>query len=431
MEPSRLDEVASLLRQIQGNARTCVLAEPLFVIPFSMYTTYASVYMLRLHVTPTQIGLITTLGLIFQIFSAMMSGYLTDRMGRRNALWVFDVVSWSCGTLFWALSQNFWWFVLAAILNSFQRIPTTAWYCLLVEDTPADKRTFVFRGLQFVSVLGGMFAPIGGILIHHFTLVPAVRIMYAFACVSMSTMIFVRQRGLHETDIGLRKRQESQSFDLHEAMANYTMTIRGILQNRTLLLWFSVYVLWNIQASIQSAFTSVFQVAYLDIPASLISLFPAITSVTTMALLVGLLPRFREEHAKRLMAVGFSFLGSSYLLLTITPKDTLWPVLFSTVLAAAGTIIANPYVESVVANAIDDERRATMLSVLNVLILVFTSPAGIIAGWTYGIDPRIPMWLIVAVFGCSIALLGLSTLATRRRMRSGSRVEPQSAATDV
>jgi hypothetical protein len=68
-------------------------------------------------------------------------------------------------------------------------------------------------------------------------------------------------------------------------------------------------------------------------------------------------------------------------------------------------------VESVVANAIDDEHRATMLSVLNVLILVFTAPAGIISGWTYSIDPRIPMCLVVGTF-----LLGmLFTLRAKRR----------------
>lgn len=387
-----------MLRLIQGNARTCVFMEPLFVIPASMYTTYASVYMLKLHVTETEIGLVTTLNLLLQIFSAFMSGYLTDRMGRRKALWVFDVVSWSLGTIVWAISQNFWWFVLAAFLNSFQRIPSTAWYCLLVEDTEPKKRTYVFTGLQIVSVIGGLFAPIGGILVDHFSLVPATRIMYAFACLSMSAMIYFRHVGLHETEIGLRKMHTRRKAHFKHDLSDYLVILKQILHNRTLMLLFAVYVLWNIQTTIRTTFVSVYQVEYLHIPAALISLFPAISSAAMVILLLIAIPRFREEQAKTLMNIGFLFLIAANFILVVMPKgEFLWVVL-STVCAAVGTIIANPYVESVVANAIDDEHRATMLSVLNVLILAFTSPAGIIGGWTYSIDPRIPLCLVIAIF---------------------------------
>lgn len=87
-------------------------------------------------------------------------------------------------------------------------------------------------------------------------------------------------------------------------------------------------------------------------------------------------------------------------------------VVVSTILAAMGTIIANPYVESVVANAIDDEHRATMLSVLNVMILAATSPAGVIGGWTYSIQPSIPMFLVILVFLVSILLVWWASRTT-------------------
>lgn len=379
--------------------------EPLFVIPASMYTTYASVYMLHLHVTAVGLGFVTTLNLLLQMVSAFISGYLTDRMGRRKALWLFDVVSWSLGTLVWAISQNFWWFVLAAFLNSFQRIPSTAWYCLLVEDTAPEKRTFVFTGLQIVSVVGGLFAPIGGILVSHFSIVPATRIMYAFACVSMSAMIYFRHIGLHETDIGLRKMQERDRFHFTRDLGEYIRILRQISKNRALILLFAVYVLWNIQTAISTTFVSVYQVDYLGIPVALISFFPAISSVAMVALLVTIVPRFREDQSKWLMNLGFSVIALANVILLVMPKGHFVWVVVSTALTAIGTIIANPYVESVVANAIDDEHRATMLSVLNVLILACTSPAGIIGGWTYSIDPRIPILIIVLAFICAIGLV--------------------------
>lgn len=361
--------------------------------------------MLGLHVTDTELGLITTFGLVLQIFTSFVSGYLTDRMGRRKSLWLFDVVSWSVGTLLWAISQNFWWFVLAAFLNSFQRIPATAWYCLLVEDTEPDKRTHVFTGLQIVNVIGGLFAPIGGILVNHFSLIPGTRIMYVIACISMSAMIYLRHRGLHETEIGIRKMQEQAHVDFRQELLKYFIVVKQIFRNRTLLLLFGVYVLWNIQVTIRNTFLPVYQIDYLRIPAALISIFPAISSLSMVILLFTVVPRFREEYARLLMNLGFLLLIIASVILVVMPKGSFLWVVISTVLAAVGTIIANPYVESVVANAIEDEHRATMLSVLNVLILACTSPAGIIGGWSYSIDPRISMWLVVGTFVLSVAFV--------------------------
>src|SRR5579875_474663 len=399
--------------QVRGNARSCVLAEPLFVIPYNMYTTYASVYMLDLHVSDAGLGIVTTINLILQMLSAFVSGYLTDRMGRRKALWLYDIVSWSFATLVWAVSQNVWWFLLAAVLNGFQRIPATAWYCLLVEDTPVDKRTWVFTGLQIVSVVGGLFAPIGGILVNHLSLVPATRVMYLFACLSMSVMIYVRHLGLRETDIGLRKMTERHTFDARSEWHSYMAVVQQIVKNRRLLLLFAVYVLWNIQTTIRTTFVSVYQIDYLHIPASLISLFPAISSLSMMALLFTAVPRFREEHAARWMNAGFVLIGLANLVLVIMPEGNFAWAVVSTVLAAIGTIIANPFVESVVANAMDDEQRATMLSVLNVMILACTSPAGVIGGYTYSINPQIPMDLVMVTFVISIILVWM---ANRRQI---------------
>lgn len=418
---AQTEVTSALFQQIQGNARTCVVMEPLFVIPASMFTTYASVFMLGLHVTDTQLGLITTLGLVLQIFTSFVSGYLTDRMGRRKTLWLFDVISWTMGTLLWAVAQNFWWFVVAAMLNSVQRIPATAWYCLLVEDTEPEKRTHVFTGLQIVGVIGGLFAPLGGILVGHFSLIPATRIMYAIACISMSAMIYFRHVGLRETEIGLRKMQEGTHADFRGELSKYLLVTKQIFQNRTLLLLFGVYVLWNIQVTIRNTFLPVYQIDYLRIPAALISIFPAISSLAMIILLFTVIPRFREESARLFMNMGFLLLIIASVILVVMPKGSFVWVVISTVLAAVGTIIANPYVESVVANAIDDEHRATMLSVLNVLILACTSPAGIIGGWSYSIDPRISMWLVVATFVLSVVFVTFARHTSAAANQNSSR----------
>lgn len=97
-----------LFARLQGNSRGCLAFEPFFLIPFSMFSTYATLYMYELGVTEMNIGWITTIGLIVQVLSSFISGYLTDRLGRKRAILYFDLLSWSLATLLWAFSQNLW-----------------------------------------------------------------------------------------------------------------------------------------------------------------------------------------------------------------------------------------------------------------------------------------------------------------------------------
>jgi DHA1 family tetracycline resistance protein-like MFS transporter len=394
-----------LFKRIQGNARGCLIYEPLFLLPFSMLSTYASVYMLGLGVNEKQIGLITTIGLALQIATSFISGYLTDRMGRRRALLYYDLLSWSLAALIWAISQNFWYLLIAAVLNSFLRVPNTAWYCLLVEDTDPKDRSIVFRVLQLIGIIGGLFAPLGGLLVHHFTLVPAMRIMYILFAISVTIMFIGRNFSTNETEIGIRKRKESKTLKLKNNIQEYMLAIKSILNSPMLLMIFVVYAFFNFQSTLSTTYLSIYLVKALNINDALIAVFPAVSSIAMLVLMFFVIPRFHENKANHYIIGGFALGILSNVILITSAPGTILPVILSTLLAAAGTMIASPYLEAVVANSLDDEQRAKMFSILQVLVLLFVSPSGLIGGWTYSIDPRLPFILIIAAFTASIALM--------------------------
>lgn len=379
--------------------------EPLFVIPFNMYATYASVYMLELGLSETQIGLVTSICLVVQIFSSFISGYLTDRMGRRSALLVFDLISWGIPVFIWAVAQNFWYFLVAAIINGFQKVPNTAWYCLLVEDTDPKDRSFVFTVLQLIGVLAGFFAPLGGLLVRHYTLIPAMRIMYVITGISMITMFLGRNKATHETGIGIRKRQESKQAGLKKGLAEYSYAIKLMLSNKPLMLIFGVYILNNFQMTMRGTYLSIYLVDALKLNDALISVFPAVSSVAMLVLMFLAVPRFNADRYERYMMLGFSISIAANIVLILAPVGNVLLVIISTILAAAGAIIANPYLEAAVANAIDDENRAKIFSILTVFILICISPTGVIGGWTYTIDPRLPFMLVTLAFIGGMALM--------------------------
>jgi MFS family permease len=360
--------------------------------------------MLELGVKETQIGLITSIGLALQIFTSFISGHLTDSLGRRKALLIFDLLSWSVASLIWAISKNFWYFLIAAIVNSFQKVPNTAWYCLLVEDTDPKDRSAIFTVLQIISVIAGFFAPLGGLLVNRFTLIPAVRIMYLIAFASMTTMFFMRNKFTYETEISIKKRSENTRINFIESLKEYKEVTKEIFTNKALLILFSIYILNNFQMTMGRTYLSIYLVDALKLNKALISIFPAISSIAMLLLLFLVMPRFKEENSNRYMVVGFiASMLASLILVSTPPHNVVW-VTISTIMTGIGSMLANPYLEATMANSIADDDRAKILAILTVLILVFVSPSGIVGGWTYTINPRIPFLLIALAFLMNISL---------------------------
>jgi DHA1 family tetracycline resistance protein-like MFS transporter len=395
----------TLFRNLHGNSKACLVFEPLFLIPYSMFAVYATVYMYQMGFSATTIGWISSLGLFVQFFSSLISGYITDRLGRKAALLYFDLVSWTVATLLWALADNVWFFIIAAFANGFQKIPSTAFYCLLVEDSTPKERTHVFTALQFISIIGGMFAPLGGLLVSHFTIIPAVRIMYLIAFVCMTIQFFARNHYTHETEIGLRKLQEAKNADVSKVLLEYGEIVRNIMKNHSLLLMFGVYILFHFQNTINSTFLSLYMVEYLQMESWLISIFPAVSAVVMLFSMWFILPRIPEHYTINAMTYGLALSLVGNLLLTVVSPGHIIGLILSTILTAVGFVVVGPILESVVANVIDDEHRAKIFAVLSVLILAFISPAGIIGGWAFHFDPRIPFLLVAAAFFLSIILM--------------------------
>ncbi|WP_342549501.1 MFS transporter [Paenibacillus sp. FSL P2-0089] len=393
--------------RLEGNSRGCLTFEPFFLIPYSMFSTYATLYMYELGLTELNIGWITTIGLLVQVFSSLLSGYLTDRLGRKRAILYFDLLSWSLATLLWAFSQNLWFFAAAAVINGFQRVPHIAFYCLIVEDTRPSDRTYVFTLLQIIGVIGGLFAPLGGLLVHQYGMVTGMRIMYVLAFLFMTFQFVGRHLTTRETEAGIRKRQETRELGLRESMIEYGGAFRDLGAERNLLLIFGVYILFNFQATLKSTYLYLYLADYIQLDSGILSMFPAVSSVIMLLTLWLLMPRIPDQSESRAMKAGFGLSALSNAMLVLYPSASFVWIGLSTILAAVGLMISSPYLEAAVQNAIDDEKRAKVFSMLSVLILVFTAPAGIIGGWAYKLDPRIPLWLVTAAFVASYVLLHL------------------------
>jgi MFS transporter, DHA1 family, tetracycline resistance protein len=316
------------------------------------------------------------------------------------------------------LAQNFTYFLIAAIINSIVRIVQTSWSCLLIEDTRPTRRVHVYTWIRVAGTLAGFFAPLAGILVGTLGLVPAVRRLYLFAFVMMTSMFLIRNRITKETEIGLRKMQESRSLDLRRILAEYRIALSLLIRSPKLLLAFAMVLFSNMQLVIRQTFLSILLHNGLEVPMELIAAVPAVYSIVMMAVFVFWMPSLGRVDPARSLLTGLSFWLIGVLMLVLSPPGRFGLVLIATVFDAVGAGIVFPVSESMLANTVADEHRAKITSILNSVSFAFLAPFGYLGGVLSSVSPKLPFVLVLATVliraGLLKSLKKASRSATRR-----------------
>ena len=414
--PKVLTPIADSLRAFKGNSRTCILVEPIWGISYNLFVPYASLYMLSLGVNEAGIGAIASLGMILQMFWSLSGGWITDRLGRRRTSLIFDLISWSAPTLIWAFARDFKWFLAAAMLNSAVRVVHISWSCLFIEDSEPKQRVSLYTWISVAGTVSGFFAPAAGILVKTFGLVPATRALYFFAFVAMTTMFFLRNAFTKETEIGKQRIEESKRSNARATLAEYRDAFRILLSRRETLVAFLLSVLSNIHLQTRNSFLSVVLTKGVGLPPALISAFPPLAAATTLAVYLLVIPRIKRVRGALFLSLGANVVGN--LAIFFAPgadasgpigASTLAAVILGTFAVAVGTGVAGPVVDAVLANSVDERKRATIMSIIYTLMFAISAPFGWLTGILAGAGKRLP-----ALFAAA-SMLAASLLALRIR----------------
>jgi MFS family permease len=411
--------IRSLL-ELRGNARACIYTEPLWGIPYNLYIPYVSVYMLAFGLTDSQIGLIASISFFFQIITSLLSGALTDKLGRKKTTLIFDFLAWSVPTLIWAVAQNFNYFVIAAIINSFWRVTMNSWTCLMVEDAEPEHLVDMYAWVYISGQLAVFFAPIAGLLIATFSLVPTMRGLYLLACVLMTLKFFVLNAYVTETRVGTVRMQESRHQSLFSVLNEYPGVLKQILRTPATLYTLGIMLALSICNLISGNFWAIIVTQKLNIPASDLSLYPFARSALMMLFFFIIQPRIKEMHFKIPMLVGFACYISAYILLINLPEKSYFLLLISVLLEACGMTTVGPLLDKMTVVTVDPQERARILSIMYVTVIVLTSPFGWIAGTLSSADRVLPFLL-------SLGLYGVGALLTWQAARLSQKLAGQPA----
>jgi MFS family permease len=403
------------LKSLTGNPRGCVYTEPLWGIPFNLYIPYVSIYMVALGLSEKQIGLIVSISWGFQIFLALLSGVVTDKLGRRLTTLVFDILSWSVPALISAVAQNFWYFLAAGIINSVWRITHNSWTCLMVEDADQSQLVDIYTWVYIANQLVGFVAPLAGILIGVFSLVPTMRGLYIFAAIMFTVKAIVTYQMTQETAQGKIRLHETRRQSAFSVLSEYKGVFRDLLQSSQTLYTAGIMLVISISAMVSGNFWAIIVTEKLHIPAQNLAVFPFVKSAIMLLFFFMVMPRLNKIHYQLPLTIGFLGFVISQVLLITAPNQGYIFLLISVFLEACSFAAVSPLVDQMIVLTIDPKERARIQSILYVGIILLTSPFGWVAGTLSEINKDLPFTLNIFLFVIGAVLAYLAGKASQER----------------
>jgi len=402
--------LVNTFRSLDSNSKAVVGTEPLWGIPFNLYIPFVSLYKATLGLSDTRIGLIASVVMFVSVISGLLSGAITDKLGRRLTTFLADLLSWSIPCLLWAFSQNFWWFMVAAAFNGLWQISNTSWHCLLVENVEKKHIVNVSQLIHLAGQLVVLFAPLSGLMVRNLTVVPAMRILYVFAFFSMTAKFIVMYRYAGETEQGKRRMAETSGVSFFSLLSGYTGVLKSILQSHDIVKVVLLSVFLSINTTAVSTFFGLYVTQNLGLPEEYLAYFPILRAVIMLFFYLVLTHRLDKASFKAPMLVGMVLSLASLGLLVLsfgmagTPSVIFMIVLFI-VLEAFGFAMVMPRRDSLMAIFVNPQERARMVCIINVLITVFAMPFGYISGWLSSMDRRLPFMLAITMVVAAFALV--------------------------
>lgn len=402
----RKHPLIELLKHNKGNPRTLILMEPLWGIPYNLIAPFATLYMYSQGITDVQIGLILSIAMFVQVFFSFFGGIITDKMGRKFTTIMGDFFGWTVACLIWSISGNFWLFLIAVLFNSFEQINQTAWYCLLIEDAEPKDLLGIYTWVNIGGLIAIFFAPISGLLINSFTVVPVVRVLYLVFAVNMLIKVIVTFRFCKETRQGKIRMAETKDTSVLQMLYEYKYLIPKVLKNKEIMKVLIVSVILYITNLVSTNFFSLYVTQELGIASRYLAFFPILNAAVMLIFLIGIQHRLEFVKFRIPMWSGLVLYAAAAILLILAPiGNILVIIIYVFVVAVAGALVM-PRKDALIQLSINPEERARINALIMSFTIAFSSPFGYFAGWLSSIDRRLPFVFTFTIFIVAIIIVG-------------------------
>lgn len=389
----------------RGNPRTLVLIEPLWGIPYNLISPFATLYMYTQGITDLQIGLILSITMVVQVLLSFFGGILSDKLGRKFTTMMGDFFGWAMACLVWAVSNNFWAFLVAALLNCFEQINQTAWYCLLIEDARPKDLVGIYTWVSIGGLVAIFFAPLSGLFISSYSIVPVVRVLYILFALTMLIKTFITFRFCRETKQGQIRRAETRGVSILHMLGEYRQLIPSLLKNRSVLKAVAVSVILFITNMVSTNFFGLYVTQRLGLSENFLALFPILNAAVMLIFMVGFQHRMNAAQFRLPLWIGLALYAVGALVLIFSPADSLLFVLLYVFVAAVAAALVNPRKDALLQLNLTSQERARLNALIMASTIALSSPFGYLAGWLSSLDRRLPFVFTLLLFVAAILVV--------------------------
>ena len=189
--------------KLERNASVCMKALPFWMLPYTFYMYYLSLFLMEKGLTSSQITLLMTATNISSLAFSFVASPIVDRLGRKNTLLVFDLLSSAVPAFILLMSQSFVPALIALALTGLNMVMSTAYYLVLFEDT-SDRNTMDSMNVfNIITVISGVATPIAGIIVSKLGIIKGENLFLIVSVVLMTSQAIIRHFFIEETPTGI------------------------------------------------------------------------------------------------------------------------------------------------------------------------------------------------------------------------------------
>lgn len=401
-----------VLLSLKGNPKACIWAEPLWGIPYNLYLPYVTLYMTALGLSYADIGLVTSIGMASQMVFAVLSGVLTDKMGRRMCTLVFDTLSWTVPTFLWMLAKDINWFIVAALFSGMWRITENSWYLLMIEDADKSQVIALNSLTNLMGLIVAFIAPLSKFIVDAFGMVITMRVFYGFACLSMTIKFIVCYVFTTETRNGVRRMAATKHKPLLKSLWECRGVYARIVKEKRMLLTLAILAGYMLVTTLNGNYWAIYLRDIIGVREGNVALFVTAKSLVTLICSFALVPKVSYTAIRRPMLWSLAAFAASQglLLLGIGGSAGIVVLCVSVVLEATALSVLGPVTGSLVFINAEEDERALIVGMVYATVALIVSVFPALVGMLVERSLSIPFYVNLGLFA---VLAALSVAITR------------------
>jgi MFS family permease len=415
-------------KTLKGNTRVSVICEPLYGIPWVLYTFYLSLYMKEQGITDTQIGYLISIGFVANIIFSMIGGFITDRLGRKKTTLIFDLLAWPGSMLIYLFSASFEMFALGQIINGMSRITQVSWNLMVVEEAEIPEQVAAYNLLNAINISVGIFTPLAGFLVNRMGIINGERILLTFAALSMTVMFLVRNHYYRETRIGQAILDEGKANRKQKSLKRKKIDLslfKTLRAKPMVSIALTISVLFNAYLPIgtfQSLYYAPFLTEVLKLDKSAISILGGINALMMLLVFSFLTPRLSHQRRSLHMAAGLILQILALIMFITIPPAKFAVAIIAVILFALGFGVVKPFNDSLLAEVTQGKERAGIYAIHYTAVSIASAVMGFASGHLYQSNPNLIYVISISILLAGIGLLIWLRLGQKKNAHIGSAV---------